>query len=104
MKRLHLTMMLVVLVAVAIFLGHLFGGRQGAWMGAAAAAGLAGVFLWKIAPAECDRQIAIIERSGARLTNPHAFRKRFLKGARLPAAALVAIGLATLLYLLLRSG
>ena len=101
MKRLHLTMLLVVLVCAAIFLGHLFGGGQrGALIGASAAAVVAGALLWKIAPAEYRRQLRIIERRGMTLDNPDEFRSRFLKGARTPAVILIILGLVALVYLL----
>ncbi|HUU42848.1 MAG TPA: hypothetical protein VMX57_03660 [Planctomycetota bacterium] len=100
MKRLHLIMLLVVLVFAGIFLGRVFGGPRGAHAGAAAGAVLAGVLLWVIAPAECRRQLRIIERQGATLANPEAFRARFMKGARTPAVILILLGLAALVVIL----
>jgi hypothetical protein len=93
-------MMLVVLVVVAIFLGHLFGGERGPYYGAAVAAILVGIFLWQVAPREFVRQLRIIERSGATLANPDEFRRRFLLGARMPAVLLVVLGLAALIWLI----
>ena len=103
MKRLHLAMLLVVLVVVSIFLGHLFGGPRGLYMGASVAAILAGIFLWQLAPREYLRQLRIIEHSGATLANPDEFRSRFMKGARTPAVVLVLLGLAALLWLIVTS-
>ena len=91
-NRLHLTMLLMVMVIVAIFLGYLFGGKQGPFIGASVAAILAGVFLWRIAPREYARQLRIIERSGAKLANPEEFRIRFLAGARMSAVILMVLG------------
>lgn len=101
MKRLHLMMLVVVLVFAGIFVGRLSGGSVGAHAGAAAGAVLAGILLWVIAPMEYQRQLRIIERRGAKLTNPEAFRDRFIKGARTPAAILVILGLAALVVILL---
>ena len=101
MKRLHLMMLLVVLVFAGIFMGNMFFQRRGAWAGAALAAVLAGAMLWLIAPAECRRQLGIIERSGTTLRDPEVFRARFIKGVRLPALLLLLLGLAALVIVLL---
>ena len=100
MKRVHLAMLLMVLVVVSVFLGHLFGGPRGPYIGAAIAAVLAGIFLWRLAPHEYQRQLRIIERSGATLANPDEFRARFMKGARAPAVVLIILGLAALVFLI----
>ena len=101
MKRLHLVMLLVALVFAGIVLGFLFGGGRGAHAGAAVGVALVGVTLWTIAPVECRRQLRIIERRGTVLPDPETFRARFLRGARLPAAVLILLGLAALVVILL---
>ena len=92
MNRLHLTMLLMVMVAVAIFLGYLFGGERGPFIGASAGAIVAGVFLWRLAPREYARQLRILERAGTKLANPEEFRIRFLAGARTAAVILIVLG------------
>ena len=101
MKRLHLAMMLVVLIFVGVFLGNILGDVKGRYAGAALGAALAGALLWRIAPAEYLRQLRIIERQGATLTNPEAFRERFLKGARLPAYILMGCGLGAFVIIMI---
>ena len=100
MKRPHLMMLLVVLVFGAVLLGHLFGGKRGVHLGAAAGAALTGVVLWVIAPMECRRQLRVMEQKGMRPADADVFRARFLKGARLPAAILILLGLAALIVIL----
>jgi len=92
-------MLLVVLVVVAIFLGHLFGGERGPYTGASIAAIVAGIFLWRLAPREYQRQLRLIERQGAVLKNPEAFRAQFMKGARLGAVVLIVLGLVALVVI-----
>jgi len=89
-------MLLAVLVIVAIFLGYLFGGERGPFIGASVAAMLAGAFLWRIAPREYERQRRIIERAGTTLENPDEFRARFIAGARTPAVILILLGVVAL--------
>ena len=85
-------MLLMVMVIVAIFLGALFGGKQGPFIGASAGAMLAGVFLWRLAPKEYLRQLRILERSGVKLANPDEFRIRLIAGARTSAVILIVLG------------
>ena len=101
MKRLHLAMTLVIMIFTGLGLGGLFGGQWGARTGAAAGVILAGIFLYRIAPMEYARQLRIIERQGAVLKDPEAFRERFLRGARLPAVVLILGGLIALVVVLL---
>ncbi len=100
MKRLHLVMLLIVMIFAGIFLGNMFGGRRGALSGGATGVVLAGLFLWTVAPREMHRQLEILARKGIDVGDEAAFRAQFLRGARVPAVVLVAIGLAGLLVLL----
>lgn len=100
MKRLHLVMLLVVMIFAGIFLGNLFGGRRGALAGGAAGITLVGLFLWAIAPRELRRQLEILDRKGINVGDLATFRARFLRGARVPAVALIVLGLAALVALL----
>jgi hypothetical protein len=100
MKRLHLVMLLVVMIFAGIFLGNLFGGRRGALAGGAAGVVLAGAFLWTVAPRELRRHLAILDRNGIDVGDVETFRARYLRGARVPAVVLIALGLAGIAVLL----
>jgi len=100
MKRPHLMMLLVVLVFGAVLAGHLFGGKRGVQVGAAAGAVLTGGVLWLIAPMECRRQLRVMEQKGMQPADAEAFRTRFIRGARLPAVILFLLGLVALVVIL----
>ena len=100
MKKLHLVMLLVVMVFAGFFLGHMFGGRRGSYAGCAAGVTLVGALLWVTAPREFARNVRAIERKGLRVENLEEAYAQFLRAVRIPAAALMLLGLVALTVLL----